>query len=441
MENENKNFKVNYISINRTVELNDRNRSLLQVSIDNKIPHMHECGGHGLCTTCRVRVIDGMRGLSPPTQFEKELSAGRHWDPTIRLACQARVTGDVSVKRLVWSNADVTNLQKEAINRDAGEERFLAILFCDMRNFTGIAEKHLSYDLAYMLNRFYTILGDPILMNNGIIYQYVGDEITGLFGTEKGDPEKICLDALRAAFGMFHAVDRLNRLEMKEFDTVIKVGIGIHFGKAFVGHIGHPENKQFCVLGDPVNVASRIQSHNKSLNTHFLISEEFFNQLSPDLLSLGKTDRLVLRGKERETKVYEVIKFKDPDINFIIQATINTILHDEEAFARNFYSRVFHKDPSLRGLFKKNMIEQGRMLTHMLGGIVYSLSRPHHLKLGLKTLGRQHENYGVKPEYYSTIKEALVETIGDQLGEDNTEEVYNAWEAALDMIIDLMQTR
>ncbi len=413
--------------------------NLLKASIDHKIPHMHECGGHGLCTTCRVRVIDGLNHLSQPSLMEKELSIGRNWDPTVRLACQAKILGDIRIKRLVWSNADVTNLQKEAINRDAGEERSLAILFCDMRNFTSIAEKHLSYDLAYMLNRFYTILGDPILMNNGIIYQYVGDEITGLFGTDKGDPDKICMDALRAAFGMLHAVERLNKLEMNEFDTVIKVGIGIHFGRAFVGHIGHPENKQFCVLGDPVNVASRIQGHNKSLNTQFLISREFLDQLSPDLLELGKSDQVQLRGKKKETQVYEALKFKDPDINFIIQATIHTILQDEERFAEKFYARVFEKDPSLRNLFKKNMVQQGRMLTHMLGGIVYSLSRPHHLKLGLKTLGHQHEKYGVKAENYPIIKEAMIETIGERLGGENSAEIHYAWSAALDLIIGMMQ--
>jgi class 3 adenylate cyclase/hemoglobin-like flavoprotein len=441
MGENNHHFKVHYSSINQTVEVANASATLLAASIENKIPHMHECGGHGLCTTCRVRVINGLNNLSPPTLLEKELSIGRNWDPTVRLACQARIQGDVTIKRLVWSSADVTNLQKEMINRDSGEERSLAILFCDMRNFTSIAEKNLSYDLAYMLNRFYTILGDPILMNNGIIYQYVGDEITGLFGTDKGDSGKICMDALRAAFGMLHAVERLNRLEMNEFDTVINVGIGIHFGKAFVGHIGHPENKQFCVLGDPVNVASRIQGHNKTLKTQLLISGEFLDQLKPDLLDLGKSDMVQLRGKKKGTQIHEALKFKDPDINFIIQTTINTILQDEARFAEKFYARVFEKDPSLRGLFKKNMVQQGRMLTHMLGGIVYSLSRPQHLKLGLRTLGQQHEKYGVKAEYYPIIREAMIETIGDQLGDENSEEVHQAWGAALDMIIGMMQKR
>jgi hemoglobin-like flavoprotein len=87
------------------------------------------------------------------------------------------------------------------------------------------------------------------------------------------------------------------------------------------------------------------------------------------------------------------------------------------------------------------MVQQGRMLTHMLGGIVYSLSRPHHLKLGLKTLGHQHEKYGVKAENYPIIKEAMIETIGEQLGGENSAEVYHAWSAALDLIIGMMQKR
>jgi len=91
-----------------------------------------------------------------------------------------------------------------------------------------------------MLNRFYTELGDPILMNNGIIYQYVGDEIIGVFGTVGGTKTKNCTDAIRAAKGMQYALERLNRIELKDFEIKLKIGIGINFGRAFIGHLGHP---------------------------------------------------------------------------------------------------------------------------------------------------------------------------------------------------------
>ena len=199
-------------------------------------------GGNGKCTTCRVRVVEGMENLSKPTPIEQKISEARNWDPTIRLGCQAIVNGDVTIQRLIWSNAEVSMLQKELISERKGGEQPVTILICDMRNFTNITSTQLKFDMVHMLNRFYTILGDPILMNNGIIYQYIGDEIIGLFGTAGGTAEKNCTDAVRAALGMRYALNRLNHFELKKFDTKFEIGIGIHHGEAYLGHAGHPES-------------------------------------------------------------------------------------------------------------------------------------------------------------------------------------------------------
>ena len=102
--------QIVYEGINRKVESNGASSSLLDVSIQHKIPHLHECGGRGRCTTCRVRVLDGIQNLSPRTQLERTSSHARKWDSSIRLACQAYAKGDVKLLRLIWSSAQV-NLQ------------------------------------------------------------------------------------------------------------------------------------------------------------------------------------------------------------------------------------------------------------------------------------------------------------------------------------------
>ena len=254
--------KIHYAGINKEVNCNAEYCSILDTSIENKIPHLHECGGNGKCTTCRVRVLDGTQNLSSKTHLEVMLSKSRRWDPSIRLACQAYVKGDVKVQRLIWSSAEINKLQKETVPEGKPEERPIAILFCDLRNFTRLSSNNASFDIAYMLNRFYTELGDPILMNNGIIYQYVGDEIIGVFGTAGGTRAKNSMDAIRAAMGMRYAIERLNKIELKDFEVKLDIGIGINYGLAYVGHLGHPTHRQFSVVGDPVNVASRIQNEN-----------------------------------------------------------------------------------------------------------------------------------------------------------------------------------
>jgi len=433
-------LSIKYCSIDRTVEVEDPLDSILDISIHNKIPHLHECGGNGVCTTCRVRVLDGFNALTKPTSKEADMARKRNWDPSIRLACQTRVRGEVSIQRLVWTSAEISQLQIETVPVGKGEERPLALLFCDLRDFTNLAERHSNFDLAHMLNRFFTILGDPILMNNGIIYQYAGDEIIGLFGTSGGDRERISYDAIRAALGMIYAVERLNRLELKDFNTEFKVGIGIHFGKAFVGQVGHPKHRQFAVIGDPVNVTSRIESLNKELNTTLLVSDDFLSNFPGNILTTGITSKVKLKGKESEIKVHEVVNFVEPDTNLEVQATLDLLLKNEDAFATNFYNRLFVKAPQVKELFTRNMLDQGRMLTHMLGGIIYSLSRPEYLILGLRSLGRQHEGYGVQKEHYPIVREALLETIEDELGDAYTHKVRHAWQSALDLVVQSMRS-
>lgn len=433
-------LSIKYCSIDRIVDVEDPLDSILDISIHNKIPHLHECGGNGICTTCRIRVLDGFNSLTKPTAREVEMARKRNWDPSIRLACQTRVRGEVSIQRLVWTSSEISQLQLETVPVGKGEERPLALLFCDLRDFTKLAETHSNFDLAHMLNRFFTILGDPILMNNGIIYQYAGDEIIGLFGTSGGDKERISFDTIRAALGMQYAVERLNRLELKDFNTEFKVGIGIHFGKAFVGQVGHPKHRQFAVIGDPVNVTSRIESLNKEMNTTLLVSDEFLSNFPDNVLKTGLSSTVKLKGKESEILVHEVLDFVEPDTNLEVQATLDLLLKNEDSFASNFYERLFNKAPQVKELFTRNMLDQGRMLTHMLGGIIYSLSRPEYLILGLKSLGRQHKGYGVQKEHYPIVKEALLETIEDELGEACTHKVRYAWQSALDLVVQSMQS-
>lgn len=432
-------LSVKYCSIDRTVIVEDPLSSILDISIENQIPHLHECGGNGMCTTCRIRILDGFNFLSKPTAKETEMAQRRNWDPSIRLACQTRVRGQVSIQRLVWTSAEISQLQMENVPIGTGEERPLALLFCDLRDFTKLAENHSNFDLAHMLNRFFTILGDPILMNNGIIYQYAGDEIIGLFGTAGGEIRNISYDAIRAGLGMLYAVERLNRLELKDFGTRFKVGIGIHFGKAFVGKIGHPKHRQFAVIGDPVNVTSRIESQNKELGTSLLVSDEFLANFPPGTLKEGINTLVNVKGKEEPITVHEILGFEQPDTNLEVQATLDLILKNEDEFARKFYDKVFKKAPEVKELFTKNMLDQGRMLTHMLGGIVYSLSRPEYLILGLKALGRQHKGYGVKRDHYPLIRDMLLETIEEELGDICTYNIKYAWKSALDLVIHSMQ--
>jgi ferredoxin len=130
-----------------TIEDIPDGQTLLDASIRNRIPHLHQCGGRGRCTTCRVQILDGISHVSPRNPIEQKVVNQRGWDDFTRLACQTKVHGAVVIRRLLDNPQDIIVLDLEELE--------LAILFSDIRNFTTHSEKNLPYDVVHMLNRHF----------------------------------------------------------------------------------------------------------------------------------------------------------------------------------------------------------------------------------------------------------------------------------------------
>jgi class 3 adenylate cyclase/hemoglobin-like flavoprotein len=423
-----------YLGDDRTTSVADPNMTILDVSIAHKIPHVRECGGNGRCTTCRVRIRDGIQNVLPRTRCEIEVADALRWDGFTRLACQTRVSGDVTLERLIKSGTEVSHLQLEQATIAASEEKTLAVLFCDIREFTPFVDANLAYDVVHILNRFFTVVGDAIVINNGVIHQYVGDQVIGLFGVGGDPPAKSCLDAVRAGFGILEALHDLNAELAGEFGTTLEVGIGAHCGPLIVGMMGHPDHRQLTVVGDAINLASRIEGANKTLGTRFLVSEALFNHVPQAPLEVRRA-QVVLKGKHGAVQLMEVIGFAAPDSALLVQSTIGVLLQDQKRFTRDLYRRLFALVPGARVLFRGDMESQGQMLAHMLQFLVHAMSRPEIMTLGLRELGRRHEGYGVAAEYYPAFRQAFLEAVRDVLREKHSPQVEKAWADTIDMII------
>ncbi len=427
-----------FLGDDKTIPVADPNMTILDVSIAHKIPHFRECGGNGRCTTCRVRICDGMQNVLPRTQREAEVADARRWDRFTRLACQTRVSGDVTLQRLITSCADVSRVQMEEASIAPSEERTLAVLFCDIREFTSFVDRNLAYDVVHILNRFFTAVGESILINNGVIYQYVGDQIIGLFGVGGDPPEKCCLDAIRAGLGMIESLNDLNAKLTDEFGTTLEIGIAAHCGPVIVGMMGHPGHKKFTVIGDAMNTASRIEDANKTLGTRFLVSEALFNHVSQPPVEVRRA-QAVLKGKLGTFPLVEVIDFAAPDSTLLVQSTIGILLQHQKRFTSELYRRMFAMAPGLKALFRGDMESQGQMLSHMIQFLVHAMSRPDMMTLGLRDLGQRHDGYGVAAEHYPVFRQAFLESTRLILGEKHTPQVEKAWADTIDMIIKAMQ--
>ncbi|MCO6491850.1 MAG: 2Fe-2S iron-sulfur cluster binding domain-containing protein [Phaeodactylibacter sp.] len=433
------NCTVEYSSLGTTITVDDAGMSLLEAAVKNRIPHMQECGGNGRCTTCRVKILEGLQNVAPRNGLESRMAKRRGWDPSVRLACQTKINGPVRLERQIKTFSEISRLQEEMIRAGKGEEKQLAILFCDMRNFTPFVEGNMAYDVVHILNRFFSALGEPILMNNGLIYQYVGDEIVGVFGLESSDNMQNCLAAMRAALGMKAALEVLNKDIQQEFGIRLEVGIGVHFGPVIVGKVGHPSHQQFGIIGDAANVASRVQSANKDLQTTILATDNFLCQLPRGTARVGKAEKLHLKGKGAATQLFELTGFDKEDDLFLVQKTTGALFSDEGAFANAFYQCLFAMAPEAQHMFQGNMERQGYLMGHMLKGAIYALSRPKNVALGFRELGRRHTGYGVREEHYLLVRKALVDTLESRLKDDYSDRIRLAWERMFDLAFQFMK--
>jgi adenylate cyclase len=249
-----------------------RGFSVLEASRFAGIPHASVCGGRGRCSTCRIRVSAGMSALPPASAAEQRLLDRVGAPPGIRLACQLRPAGNVSVTPLlpVYAQASDGYAQPSYL---AGQERTIAVMFADIRTFTGIAEQKLPYDLVFLLNSYFEAVGESITSAGGIVDKFIGDGVMALFGVESG-PEEGCRQALVAAKKMVERVDRLSESLTDELAQPLKIGIGIHCGPAVVGRMGYGTTVHVTAIGDTVNVASRLQDATKEYGCQLVISDE-----------------------------------------------------------------------------------------------------------------------------------------------------------------------
>jgi len=271
--------------------------SVLEASLRFKIPHASVCGGRARCSTCRIRVLSDRSSLPRPSGREAFVleSIGVSANPSIRLACQLRPQADVAVIPILPANMNA-NLLRKGRNMNIGTERYIVSMFVDMRGSTKLAEARLPFDVVFLINRFLGACSQAALDAGGRPNQFVGDGVLALFGID-ADPKTACRQAIRGAANIATNVEYMNHQLASDLPEPIQYGIGIHGGEVIIGDIGFQDHTVFTALGDPVNVAARLQDMTKALDCKAIVSEEVFATGGISADALGRTE-VSIRGRE-----------------------------------------------------------------------------------------------------------------------------------------------
>ena len=280
-----------------------RGFSVLEASRFAGIPHASVCGGRGRCSTCRIRIGTGLAQLPPPSAGEQRVLQRVGAPPAVRLACQLRPPVNISVMPLLPATAQASDGYAQP-SYLAGQERTIAVMFADLRTFTGIAEQKLPYDLVFLLNSYFEAVGESIIGAGGMVDKFIGDGVMALFGVERG-PEEGCRQALVAASGMVERVNRLSESLQNELAQPLRIGIGIHCGPAIVGRMGYGPTVHVTAIGDTVNVASRLQDSTKEYGCQLVISDEVARRSGLDTAQLVRHE-LTVRNRREALSIFVV---------------------------------------------------------------------------------------------------------------------------------------
>ena len=191
--------------------------------------------------------------------------------------------------------------------RLGGEERELTVLFADIRDFTSVAERLSAPELTGLVNEFFTAMTDAVLAHRGMLDKYIGDSLMAVFGAPLPDPSH-ALNACRAALDMRTALASLNARWRAEGRPRLEMRIGINTGPMVIGNMGTERRFNYTVMGDEVNVASRLEGANKALGTDILVSASTYSAAGPGAVTRSR-GTIEVKGRQQPVAVFELLAF------------------------------------------------------------------------------------------------------------------------------------
>lgn len=195
-----------------------------------------------------------------------------------------------------------------------GDKKNLSVLFSDIRGFTTISEKLTPEELVHLLNEYLTAMTDIVFKYDGMLDKYMGDAIMAVFGAPLDQPDH-ARRACQTALDMMNELHRLQKKWIEEGKPPLNIGIGINSGDMVVGNMGSQMRFDYTVMGDMVNLGSRLEGTNKEYGSNIIFSEFTYNAVK-EFMCCRELDWVRVKGKKLPVKIYELLGEKKDEGKF-----------------------------------------------------------------------------------------------------------------------------
>lgn len=190
--------------------------------------------------------------------------------------------------------------------RLGGEKRTLTVLFSDIRGFTSVSQSLPPEELVRLLNVYLTRMTKKVFKHDGLLDKYIGDAIMAVYGAPIYRDDHALL-ACRTALDMLEELRALQAQWREQGLPALEIGIGINTGPMVVGNMGSRDRFDYTVIGDAVNLGSRIEGLNKTYGTHILLSEFTYEQVRSEFAHIREIDLAHVRGRRQPVKIFELL--------------------------------------------------------------------------------------------------------------------------------------
>jgi adenylate cyclase len=306
---------VEFTASRDATELRDRSRSLLIRSAALLIPVL--VAGLAIALILARRIGAGVRAISdaaakvktgqyvtvPEPRVKDELG-------TLALDFNAMVKGLIERDRLKETfGRYVTRQVADHLMANkvelGGELVPVTVLFSDIRSFTSISEHMPPRELLNFLNVYFSAMVESVMKNDGVVDKFIGDAIMAVFGAPVPRPGD-ALNAVKAALAMRAELAKMNDGFRTRGLPEIRAGIGLHTGEVIAGNMGHVERMEYTVIGDAVNLASRLEGMTKEFETDVLLSEDLYEKVKGEVVA-EQIRKIKVKGRGQEVMIYRLV--------------------------------------------------------------------------------------------------------------------------------------